>query len=224
MMVAMRRIVGCIVMVGVTGCFASSRVDIRPLPASMTPQQRVEAFQYYRRGGQGVEYITQCTGGRPPGCLTHSRQILVLNDGTQVKEAGDLLPLLEPNSTAGQAAQRAARARARHTKWRRGSWGTMIGGLALMYVGLRMQSRAVGYIGAGVAFVGTTICIGGMGINGREINEESRLAFAHYDQGLADRLRLCVHGLAMVPCESHVPGAPPPAVAPDPVLRSLRQR
>lgn len=206
----------------VAGCRPNYHVNIPPPPASLTPDQRVRAFQNYRQGGSGVEWTTTCSNRG--GCVTSSRPVIVLRSGAEIRHAEDLIPILSPTSIAGRAAHEVAAAQRRKARWRRVMWGSLLGGIALLVVANKLDSFELGVAGAAIAIGGPVVGLGGSIANSWDIDRETKTVFANYDQGLAERFAVCVNGLTMVACESNTPGSPPPPAEPDPALRSLRQR
>lgn len=210
----------CALFVGI-GCGRNYHVDIPAPPPNLSPQQRVAAYQALRQGGSGVELTTSCQRGT---CSTRHEEILILRDGTEIREADDLLPILSPTSVAGRNARKVADSRHRITIWKRIGWSGFVGGIALIVVGAKLDSPTVAQVGLGTALGIPLVSIGGTSINEWRISRDTAEVFGHYDQGLAERFGVCVSGLAMVACELNTPGTAPPPPEPDPVLRSLRQK
>jgi hypothetical protein len=207
------------------GCLSDHHVAIQAPPPNLTPDQRVAAYQSYRRGGEGVEIETSCTRGVYGGsnCSTQKYDLLLLRNGAEIREADDLLPLLPPNSVAARGAREVADAHRGQRRWRNIGWGVFLGGVGLIALGVKADvPDATG--GGIVAVVASPfVAIIGILVAGRGIKDSTKTTFANYDQALAERFDVCVNGLAVVACENSTPGNPPPP-EPDPALRSLRQK
>ena len=203
----------------VTGCF-NRHVEIPTPPPDLTPEQRLIAFEQYREGGRGVEWTTTC--GRH-GCTTTSRNLLLLRNGSEIRYAEDLLPVLSPKTPAYRAAVTAQHARRRVRQFQLFALGGFLGGIGLVVLAVKAESLPIGYTGA-VIMIGAPIA----GVTGWIVNivrgsVATNVVFETYDQSLAETLQICSQGLAVVPCDGSAPGSPQPAM-PDPALRSLRQR
>ncbi len=205
----------------VVGC-GNHHVRIPPPPAGLTPEQRVQAFQQYRQGGSGVEWTTRCSANG--ACTTTSRDVLLLRDGTEIRHADDLLPILAPGSRAASAAQEVADAHGRQRRWKRIGWTLFLGGVGLIVAGAVTDTPELTGAGLLLGISSPFVAVTGMWVAGWGIGESTKAAFAGYDQSVAERFNVCVNGLAVVPCERNTPGSPPPPVEPDPALRSLRRK
>jgi hypothetical protein len=205
----------------VIGCSTNHHVNIPAPPASLTPEQRVQAFDTYRQAGRGVEWTTTCGKG---GCMSSSEDILVLHNGQEVRHAADLLPVLAPDSEAAREAQAAQAAEHRSSFWKHITFAGFVGFLVVTGVGFHYDSDPLLVLGIGGGL--GTMLGGGIGWvkNDIEVTDRTKTVFAQYDESLAKRFEVCVNGLAVVPCESSTPGAPPPVAVPDPALRSLPQK
>lgn len=205
------------------GCRSAKHVTIHAPPDTLTQSQRIQTFQYYRIGGEGMETTTSCSNR---GCTSTSRRLLVLGDGTEVRHAEDLIPLLPENTIAGLAARNVARHEQRGRMWRRIALVSVLGGLAVAVVAERLDHHdfAVGStaVGLGVGLIG----LGGSMVNYMDAKSETDEVFDNYNQALAQRLAVCVAGYQLVPCEGYAAGAGPPSQTPpiDPAVGSLRQK
>jgi hypothetical protein len=219
------RTVACVLVV-LVACSKNYHVDIPAPPSSMTPAERAQAFQHYRQRGQGVDWVTSCNRRR---CSQVPVDLLLLNNGAEIRYADELRPILSPTSVAGRAALDIVDARRRRARWKQIAWGGFLGGLAAAVAGAKLDSDPLIYGGLGVMIAVPFVGVGGMVVNAWQITSDTRTVFAHYDQGLAERFNVCVNGYAIVACElstpgAAAPGASPPPAEPDPALRSLRQQ
>lgn len=168
----------------VAGCY---RVDLRaPAPAAPVAE-RAAAYERLR-----------------PRAVADP---LVLADGTTVRYAEDVLPVVAPDGAAAAHARRAARAR---RGWRRSIYaaiGVAAAGMVLVVAGAEnrgtsdLPERGPTF-GPGVALFIAGGAVAGVGTwyFGAREREARRAAFAAYDEGLRARLALCVEGLAIVAC------------------------
>lgn len=205
------------------GCASAKHVTIQAPPDTLTQSQRIQAFEYYRMGGEGTEMTTSCSNR---GCTTRSRRVLILRDGTEVRHAEDLIPLLPVNTIAGYSARNLALHESRGRMWRRIALASVLGGLVVAVIAERMDRHdvAVGATAVGIG-VGVIGLVGSMK-NYLEAKSETDSVFDNYNQGLAQRLGVCVAGYQLVPCEGYAAGAQPPSqtLPIDPAVGSLRQK
>ena len=217
-MIARMRVL--VLVAALSGCGGKPHVTLQAPPANLTPEQRVHAFQTLRRGAEGAEIRTTCGRG---GCSSSTTELLFLRNGTEIRYAEDVLPVLPADSPAATAARDVGSTRQRSKRWARAGWLMFVGGFVVSMVSFANEKYPFMYAG-----LATTV--GGIGVIGysgfvfdREVNRKTRFVFDHYDQGLAARFDVCVNGIAVVPCEVSG-GLPPPAVEPDPALHELRQK
>lgn len=183
-----------------------------PAPTA-APSERMDAFGRLHAGGRGV--LTTCSNRG--GCS--SEQYLVLADGREIWHPEDLAPVVDPQSPAGDASRRVARAQEGKRFWRNVLLLSLAAGAALSIGAVELHSEPMGYAAVTVLLGGIAVGFGGTLVHAFRLHYATNDLFDHYDEGLAQKLALCANGLALVPCEA--PDSPPP---PDPVLRSLPQR
>lgn len=208
-----------VVVLVAVGC--GQHVELRPLPPALASEQRLGAFQQLREGAKAEETITTCFSNG--GCASHTRPVLVLANGEEIREAEDVEPVVDPGSTAGIAVQKIHhRKRIKHVIQAATVLAVIVGGYTLVK-GFERHDRDLDTAGAIIGVIGGLGGLFAIVIANDSIAEAQRTVFAHYDEGLAARLQLCVNGLALVPCENRdSPGIP--LARPDPALRALPVR
>ena len=122
----------------IAGC-AAQHVYIPPLPTNLTPEQRVGAFQAWQRRGYNVERSTHCRG-LLHGCTSEVQHTMMLDRGIVVTEGDDLLPLLDPASSAGKAAADIVRRRKHQRFWTWFAVGTIIAGAVVAGIGAQLRA------------------------------------------------------------------------------------
>lgn len=182
-------------------------------PPTAAPAERMQAFEQLRTSGRGS--VTTCSSHG--GCT--SSEYLVLGDGREIWHPEDLEPVVSPRSDAHEAAERLRDIQANRRIWRDVFLVGLIGGIAAVVAGVKIDSRPVILTGELMVAGGLVLGGGGMLVDGFRAAGPKNVILDHYDEGLLQQLNLCVNGTFVFPCEA--PGTPPP---PDPVLRSLPQR
>jgi hypothetical protein len=214
------------VLTSVTACFGGGRrVTFRPLPTTLSPAQRVDAFHRYRENTKEWMVLRRCGQG---SCS--DSKVMLLGDRTAVYVAEDLLPLVDPQSETARAARRSARQSSRANLW-------MGAGILSLVAGLVVGTRGLGEgdihdttnmkIGGVIAGAGFITAIAFVVHHAGNAEDAKNRAFRSYPRDLAARLRVCVQGIAVVPCEAPLPPQPPsqpPPVERDPALDELRQQ
>jgi hypothetical protein len=220
MIASVRVLLLSFVVLGAIGC-GKPHVHIPTPPPQLTPDQRVAAFKKYRQAGEGVEIISNCGIG---GCKSSTTDLLLMGDGTEIRYAEDLLPLLPSDSPAASAARDVDTARRKSKRLARIGM-LMFGGCFIgSMVAFSEENDPLMALGLAGALGGFGLWIASSFIYDGEINRKTKLVYEGYDQGLATKLDVCVNGLTVVPCEQSVPGELPPPTEPDPALRELRQK
>ena len=206
-----RTILTSIAMIGcVEGCMV--RVPLSAPDPNAPPTARMQAYGQLAPAAERTVTTVEVSNGTTS---VSSSRSMILRNGQTVYDPGDLLPVVQPDSSTARAARRADDAHSK-AKW------SALGAVAALGVGLGLvladgyQSTEydsqgntmrdggitpIGWIGLGVALIGGTV--GGMAeliYNGQAAQEQAA-AFATYDDSLRARLRLCVNGLEIAPCE-----------------------
>lgn len=206
-----RSILTCVAMIGcVEGCLV--HVPLSAPDPNAPPTARMQAYGQLAPAAERTVTTVAVSGGT---ASVSSSTSMILRNGQTVNDPGDLLPVVQPDSATAQAARRADDA---HSKAR---WSAL-GAVASLGVGLGLVLAdgyrspeydmlgnttreggitPIGVIGLGIAVIGATV--GGMAelIYSSQATQEQAAAFATYDDSLRARLRLCVNGLAVAPCE-----------------------
>jgi hypothetical protein len=199
------------------GCF---HVTLDPVPPAASFEQRATAYRRLRPAAHNVELVV--TGNRY-GVSVREESTLALADGTTVRHADDLLPVIESASPAARAAERSGSAR--QMKWTMfvGSVVAATAGTWLMLESIDRDFEQEGsgggmmYSGIGLFTAGTIMALVGQFYYQRVEHSERRSAFATYEESLRGSLRLCVNGMQLVDCHASTPGlpaAPPPGMSP----------
>lgn len=218
---------GVVVSCVLGGCFPE-HVDLAPLPPSMTPEQRLAAFAYLRATAR--EETVTCQGF---SCSDPSNTGVVLGSGQMVQQAGDLLPVLAPDSAAAEEARGARSSEDRRKWWYLAGAVTLFGGG--YWLSHTSNSDTGDFSTAAAVFTlgGTLAVILGFTVDRHIGREHANYAFKLYGTAIARRLAICADGLNIVPCEyvgatapstTSAPGAPTVPAIRDPALDSLRQR
>jgi hypothetical protein len=191
------------------GC--STHVDLTPLPPRMTPEQRVQAFAKLRVAERGTETVVACAGRR---CGASPRPVLILADGTEVRQAEDLLVVVPPDSATARSARRVTELKSRSGWVKAGGLAGFLTGLAIAYKGVSTDEPNFTIMGIGVGVaLATGITAGVMStLMARDAQRYTRQAFRTYEDDLVQHLALCARGLALVPCEA--PALPEDRLAP----------
>jgi hypothetical protein len=190
------------VLAALTAC---GHVDFAPPPPNLTPDQRVSMFHRLR----GVAEQTIVTCSSRGGCTT--RKSMFLADGTEVRHAEDVLPLLPVDHPATHAVIESDSARSRSRWFGLGAAAGLISG-AFMIWKVEVDAWDTGekdraQQATGFTTLGLGIVLGvAAALSIRTMNRKKSEAFHWYTHGLAQRLNLCVSGLAVVPCEGSAPG------------------
>jgi hypothetical protein len=209
-----------LVVVGVTACAGVQHVDVAPLPPNPTPDQRMWAWETYRPRGDLVEVITRCGRG---GCSTTSNKVVAFADGRLVRDPEDLTPLVAQDSRTAVEAHRATHQLHRGQTWALVGAGMLVGGFVVAMKGNQNDDSTEQDIGIGVMVGGLIAACAGSWIIRTDVREARDTALTWYPHDLADQLRVCFNGTAVVPCEMNVPGTAVPAPR-DPNLDQLRPR
>jgi hypothetical protein len=171
------------------------------LPAHASPQERVDAF---RRLVTRTEWTVRTTTCRNTGgCSTTAASSIELGDGTVVRHADDLLPVLPADGAAARNARASARARRRKHIATLVSLGASIGGVALLYDRLHRDTGSTRELKAGLGMLlvaGISAVV--YGVSNAQEEDRRVAAFRTYPDELAAHLRLCSTGLALVACEA----------------------
>jgi len=195
-----------LVMGGLLGCLGRGpRVELPAPPPDLPPGQRVELFKSYQGVTEQVEIETRCkrsTGG----CSSNAQLSLLLANGLTVHHAEDLLPMVPPHSDTARHARAG-----RSAMWAVLAFGAV--GMASMVFGgytylttderdgTPSEIRPRRNLGIGMFFGGLIVGIGGAYyFRARALSAANR-AFQSYNDDLAERLRVCVTGLTVVPCD-----------------------
>ncbi len=192
---------GVLVLLSIAAC-GPSHIAIPPPQPGMTPDQRIAMFRQY--AGVREHDVTTCMNH---SCSTV--QSIVFANDVEVHHPEDLLPLLPPDSAAARHIAARDDAETRQAAWAvPGVLAFGIGGV--LYLRTASSDRpdatterigeVVMVAGLAAAFVGVFYAF--------RVREETSSAYATYTQGLAERLAVCVDGLALVPCEAKVAIAP----------------
>lgn len=179
-------------------------VNLVPPPPNATPDQRVQAFEQLHATSEKTTWTTSCRGGG--GCSTTVEKTLYLANGTRVYHEEDLLPVLPPNSESAREVRAAQRARSRQLAWGLGGAGVFV---ASFIVFAKTDPESPGLVlgvGFGAALVGAFMAYK----YHYEAADHVGRANETYNAGLAETLRVCTQGYAIVACESSTPGAPTP--------------
>jgi len=181
-------------------------------PPTAAPAERMQAYAALRAAGRGE--VVSCD---KHGCT--KTEYLVLGDGREIWHLEDTVPVLSPKTDAGEEARRLVDIRANRRVWRDVLLVGLLGGIATIVVGAKVDSTPVIY--AGEVMVAGGLVIGGLGMLVDHFRAAGPRNFVldHYDEGLTKQLNLCVQDTFVYPCDA--PNAPQP---PDPILRSLPQR
>ena len=192
-----------VVLVVVSACFGHPHVALQPPPPSLTPTQRVQAFESLRGVTEKTEMTTSCHRG---ACSTEVKNGLVLANGIEVWHAEDIAPVIAADSAAARHLTDVRAANERRSMWGWVAFAGAAGGIG--------GAIAIGEAGAsdrvifGTFLLGvTTFLVGGVGRGWNTYlrSQATRKAFETYNDGVARRLGLCVIGLAIVPCEAPMP-------------------
>lgn len=179
-------------------CGACSGATLRAPPPDATPTARLEAYARLRPVGRSrTVTLSQSSGG---GATTGYDAPIVLADGTIVRHADDLLPVVADDGPAARAARASATARTRKMLVVAVGLAISGAGLAMTLTNLDDETPPAMYAGLGLLVGGAAAAgFGGWHFSRRE-SEHRIEAFRRYDEGLRERLELCVDGLRVVPC------------------------
>lgn len=178
------------------------------LPPTLTPEQRVQTYYELRALVEKTTSTRRC--GPRGGCTTEVDKTLHLANGTVVHHVADLLPLVLPDSESAHAVHAARRARTRVKMWTAAVFTVALGTLLLWTY---TDDTRVFLAGAGA------MAITGLFLRHdyNEATDHTGRANMSFNDGLAERLYLCVDAMRLVPCETlPPPGAPRPTPRPPP--------
>lgn len=189
-----------LVVVLVVGC---AHVELAPPAPNMTPQQRVQTFHAKRPYGR-LDELTYRNG-----MLVDRSSSLVFADGTNVRHADDLIPLIPSNGPAARAARKSASARTKKLAFGAVGVAALIGGF------LWFKQAEIDPVDASISPTIPLLTAGGAGValvayayyHGVE-QRQRMIAFGMYEQELGQALQVCAAGLQIVPCEEIVPSPP----------------
>jgi hypothetical protein len=222
----LRRACGALMVtvIAVSGCYMQ-RVTIPPLPPTLTPEQRVDAFHRFRRHPEARMVMVTCSRNGGVRSCSES-EILLLANGTQVHDPQDLLPLVPAESTTARSAKRSARNYGRVPLLWLGVVASIASGLVVSGKGAFNDDNTMMYSGFAILGVGALSFGTAAVIFGSRGNDARKQAFRHYTSDLASGLRVCMSGVVFVPCEASVSveTAAPPPPPPDPAIEELPQR
>ncbi|MBE7451434.1 MAG: hypothetical protein HS111_21810 [Kofleriaceae bacterium] len=199
------------------GCF---HVNLgAPPPRTAPAAERMTAYERLRPAGELHTFRAVATGTHSAR-LEHTQE-LVLADGSIVRHADDLLPVVADDSVAAAAARRSGSARRNKMAWMIGGAVAAAAGTILVWRGFDQNHEHAfddthpgnGKIKLGVAIGLGGALVGTLGATHQGWTEarERRAAFIAYDAGLRQQLALCVDGLRLVDCAAE------PGLTPDPV-------
>ena len=194
-------------LVSIVAACAPHHVYVPPLPEPMTREQRLATFQLLRQRDVVSETTGRCSALNLKGCNTDTKYRLTTAGGLEITEGDDVIPVIHPQSTAAKSAREILRRRKHQTFWRWFIVGTVAAGVIVAGIGGAVEPDAkvpvLGLIGAGVIGAGFTTGYVMHRYHRKRIQRESGIVFSHYDQALAQRLDVCVAGMALVPCEGY---------------------
>ncbi len=200
------------------GCASPRHVKLEAPSDSASDQERVKAFDKMRAVSQRETHITYTN--QYGGVVGASRSVdyLQLNNGERVYYAEDLVPVLHEESAARKAAQRSKDEYDAGKPYSTTGAVMMYTGLGVLAVSplliLGATDSETGdldltpmWIGLGV---GTVLSLAGLGVglvgssHMAEAARERETAFELYNEGLAQRLDVCVDDDVLVPCAGGV--------------------
>jgi hypothetical protein len=183
-----------------TSCVA--HVSLPAPPPNLTADERVAWFESLSAASE-VTTEVHCRK-----CMPSIDKELVLHDGTRVRAAEDLLPLVEPASPTAQHARASQQAREHADRWSELATGVvasaLVVGLATDHTNPFADRTAAAILGpaAVIALFARVVAHD----DANEATREAGIAFGTYSQDIAKRLEVCVHDLRLVRCETRVAG------------------
>lgn len=219
-----------VVLAMVVGC-VRPHVTLPVVPPDQTPEQRVQMFRELRATSELTTTTTECRRG----CSTTVEKTLYLANGMEVYYPDDVLPAVAPDSIAARAVHNVQEHRRR---------SAIYGGVALasavVLFAAWLSSYGASYERAlkgepsfstpetfGLLIGGGGVLVGGIGAvhHYHQVVRYWGETNENYNDGLAQRLKVCIRGIAVVPCESATmpPSVPTPALA-SPGVAKLIQR
>jgi hypothetical protein len=209
------------------GC-VKPHVTLPVVPPDQTPEQRVQMFRELRATSELTTTTTVCRRG----CSTTVEKTLYLANGMEVYYPDDVLPAVAPDSIAARAIRNVQEHRRRSFVY-----GVVALASAVVVFAAWYSSYSSSYERAlngepsfsapeklGLLIGAGGVLVGGIGAvyHYRQVVKYWSETNESYNDGLAQRLKVCVSGLAIVACESvpmPVPASASPGVAQaDPAL------
>lgn len=182
-------------------------LELRPMPGKIYGKPALQRASWART----LEESTGAPHAVAPEELPEHRKVRFahLGDGTHIHHAADLTPVVEPGSAASEALKRSASRRLEATILNYVGGALMLGGASYIAVsavktGPGRDDNAI-IMGLGVLIGGGIILVGGVvhavagGVRG-SAKATDRVAFEHYNSGLALRLHVCADERVLVPC------------------------
>jgi hypothetical protein len=174
----------------------------------LSPDERVALFNADRGESEVTKYYEDCDR-KGNYCAENAYHTFPLNNGVEVIDPADLLPLVAPTSEAAKHIHVREHDGYVGIAWAAGALVSFFGGAAIATTGI-VEDHDDHRSGLGVALisVGSVIAVGGL-ITGLSIvhhynvlsDAELVKIIASYDDGLAQKLNVCVDGLKVIPCE-----------------------
>lgn len=205
------------------GCFPHVQLAAAP-PREAPSHVRLGFYQAHRPVALNTQTTVMFNRYGYAGTSTSVEGVL-LGNGTLVRRADDLRPLVDPDSATVQHAERSERARDVMT-------GLLVGGLAATVAGLGMLfpaltaaadssggrdsgSDALLWTSIGLSLAGSVLSLVAAYGPGATAAQERLAAFQALDDSLRRRLNLCERPPMIVDCATEAP-APGPAPGPAP--------
>jgi hypothetical protein len=204
----MHRIASGCAAIALAGCLVN--VPLQAPPPNAPPEVRMQAYANLAPAGTAVD--TSVTVTNHAAYVSQSTE-LILHDGQTVYDPTDLLPVIDAQSVAAQAAQRSASARTTAAYWAlAGMIAVVAGGIVLGADGIQSGGfdaagnptpaglNTTGDVALVAILAGAVIGGIGAGYYRHVAHEQKLVAFATYDDALRAHLRICTNGMQVVAC------------------------
>lgn len=176
------------------GKSCTAHVSLEAPPPNASPAERLAAYEALRPiNYEVINTVTYRRSYRDAGTLD-------LNGGRHILLPEDLLPLVDPGSSAAASMREARKHRHHRQLLTLGAYGGMLSAFILGVTSLtRNFDKPLAWTGAGLG-VGGLICIPLVNREATLTSASTTRAYQEYDQELRRRLALCSDGDQLLPC------------------------